>query len=210
MINLKEALADLNITCSGVIHVGGHKAQEYQEYKDAGLTHQVWIEANPHFFYEIINVIREDKNCVALNYAVFDEEKEIKFGLANNGASSSILPLKEHLKYYPNIRYDGYLQMTTKRLDKIIEDSSIDLSKHDGLVMDVQGVELRVLKSLGSLLNNFKFVQSEVNLEELYEGCCLIDELDEYLKSFGFERKITKLWDDGAVGWGDALYIKND
>jgi hypothetical protein len=47
-------------------------------------------------------------------------------------------------------------------------------------------------------------------LEELYEGCCLIDELDEYLKSFGFERKITKLWDDGAVGWGDALYIKND
>jgi hypothetical protein len=100
--------------------------------------------------------------------------------------------------------------MTTKRLDKIIEDSSIDLSKHDGLVMDVQGVELRVLKSLGSLLNNFKFVQSEVNLEELYEGCCLIDELDEYLKSFGFERKITKLWDDGAVGWGDALYIKND
>ncbi len=20
----------------------------------------------------------------------------------------------------------------------------------------------------------------------------------------------TKLWDDGAVGWGDALYIKND
>jgi FkbM family methyltransferase len=208
MINLKESLNEFNINCSGIIHVGGHKAQEYEEYKDAGLIHQVWIEANPNFFYEIINVIKEDNNCVALNYAVFDEEKEIKFGLANNGASSSILPLKEHLKYYPNIKYDEYLQMTTKRLDKIIEDNSIDLSKHDGLVMDVQGVELRVLKSLGSLLNNFKFVQSEVNLEELYEGCCLIDELDEYLKSFGFERKITKLWDDGAVGWGDALYIK--
>ena len=162
MINLKEALSELNIKCSGVIHVGGHKAQEYQEYKDAGLAHQVWIEANPHFFYEIKNVIKDDENCLALNYAVFDEEKEIQFGLANNGASSSILPLKEHLK------------------------------------------------SLGSLLNNFKFVQSEVNLEELYEGCCLIDELDEYLKGYGFERKITKLWDDGAVGWGDALYIKHD
>lgn len=97
--------------------------------------------------------------------------------------------------------------MKTKRLDKIIEDYSIDLLNHDGLVMDVQGVELRVLKSLGPLLSNFKFVQSEVNLEELYEGCCLIDELDEYLKGFGFERKITKLWDDGALKWGDALYI---
>ncbi len=139
MINLKESLYELGIECSGVIHVGGHKAQEYQEYKDAGLINQVWIEANPHFFYEIVNVIKNDENCIALNYAVFDEEKEIKFGLANNGASSSILPLKEHLKYYPNIKYDGYLQMTTKRLDKIIGDSSIDLSKHDGLVMDVQG-----------------------------------------------------------------------
>jgi len=208
MINLKEALPQFNIECSGVIHVGGHKAQEYQEYKDAGLIHQVWIEANPHFHYETINVIKEDSNCIALNYAVFDEEKEISFGLANNGQSSSILPLKEHLKYYPNIRYDGFLTITTKRLDKIIEENSLDTSKYDGLVMDVQGVELRVLKSLGDKLNNFKFVQSEVNLEELYEGCCLINELDDYLSSFGFERVITKLWDNGAVGWGDALYIK--
>lgn len=210
MINLKEALSEYGIKCLGVIHVGGHKAQEYQEYKNAGIVHQIWIEANPYFFHEILSVIRGDENCSVFNYAVFDEEKEINFGLANNGASSSILPLKKHIKYYPNIKYDGYLQMTTKRLDKIIEEHTIDLSKHDGLVMDVQGVELRVLKSLGSLLNKFKFVQSEVNLEELYEGCCLIDELDEYLRKYGFERKITKLWDDGAVGWGDALYIKND
>ncbi len=76
------------------------------------------------------------------------------------------------------------------------------------LLWTFRGVELRVLKSLGDLLHNFKFVQSEVNLEELYEGCCLIDELDEYLNNFGFKRTITKLWDDGAVGWGDALYIK--
>lgn len=208
MINLSETLPQFNIKCSGVIHVGGHKAQEYQEYKDAGLIHQVWIEANPHFHYETLNVIGQDENCLALNYAVFDEEKELDFGLANNGASSSILPLKGHLKYYPNIKYDGYLKLTTKRLDKIIDEHSIDLTKHDGLVIDVQGVELGVLKSLGQLLHNFKFVQSEVNLEELYEGCCLIGELDEYLLSFGFERTITKLWDDGAVGWGDALYIK--
>lgn len=208
MINLKESLFELNIRCSGVIHVGGHMAQEYQEYKDAGLVNQIWIEANPHYHNEIINVIKDDPSCVALNYAIFDEEKEVNFGLANNGASSSILPLKEHLKYYPNIKYDGYLKMITKRLDKIIEDLKIDLSIHDGLVMDVQGVELRVLKSLGSLVSNFKFIQSEINLEELYEGCCLVDELDEYLNNFGFERKITKLWDNGAVGWGDALYIK--
>jgi hypothetical protein len=41
MINLKESLNEFNINCSGIIHVGGHKAQEYEEYKDAGLIHQV-------------------------------------------------------------------------------------------------------------------------------------------------------------------------
>jgi hypothetical protein len=51
MINLKESLNEFNINCSGIIHVGGHKAQEYEEYKDAGLIHQVWIEAKPNFFY---------------------------------------------------------------------------------------------------------------------------------------------------------------
>lgn len=208
MIDLKESLKDLGITCSGIIHVGGHKAQEYQEYVNAGIKNQVWIEANPVYYNEILNVVGSDKNCLVFNYAVFDEEKEVDFGLSNNGASSSILPLKEHKKYYPNIQYDGYLKVKTKRLDNIIKENFIDLLKHDGLVMDVQGVELKVVKSLGDLLNKFKFIQSEVNLEELYEGCCLINELDEYLLKYGFERKITKLWDNGAVGWGDALYIK--
>lgn len=209
-IDLKKAFDEFNHHCTGVVHVGGYKAEEYFQYKSSGLINQIWIEANPSYYYDILQVISGDENSIALNYAVFDEEKEINFGIANNGASSSILPLKEHLKYYPNINYDGYIKMLTKRLDSIIEENSINISNYDFLVMDVQGVELNVLKSLGELINNFKFIQSEINLEELYEGCCLVDELDEYLLKYGFERKITKLWDNGSVGWGDALYVKNN
>jgi hypothetical protein len=54
------------------------------------------------------------------------------------------------------------------------------------------------------------FIVSEVNIEELYEGCCLIDDLDSYLLNFDFKRVKTILWDNGSVGWGDALYIKNN
>lgn len=208
MIDLKLAFEEYNISCQGVIHVGGHKAQEYHEYKDLGMINQVWIEANPQFYEEINRVILGDSDSICLNYAVFDEEKIVDFGVANNGASSSILPLKEHLKYYPNIQYNGYIKMKTKRLDNIIKEHSIDLLKHEGLVLDVQGVELMVLKSLGDLIDNFKFIQSEVNIEELYDGCPLIGEMDEFLNEKKFKRVITKLWDNGSVGWGDALYIK--
>jgi hypothetical protein len=208
MIDLISALKDNNIQPKGVIHVGGHKAQEYEEYKDAGLINQIWIEGNPHFHHEIISKIGEDKNVLIFNELIYDIEKEVKFGLANNGASSSILPLKVHKKYYPNIQYDGYILKTCKRLDNLMNDEKVDLSLYNGLVMDVQGVELNVIKSFGDNIKNLEFILSEVNVEELYEGCCLIEELDSYMKSYGFERIITDMWDDGAVGWGDALYIK--
>ena len=46
---------------------------------------------------------------------------------------------------------------------------------------------------------------AEVNRDELYKGCVLVEELDTYLLQFRFKRVIT-----GWAGdtWGDALYIK--
>ena len=35
--------------------------------------------------------------------------------------------------------------------------------------MDVQGVELNVIKSFGDNIKNLEFIQSEVNVEELYK-----------------------------------------
>jgi len=208
MINLSEELPKFNILAKGVIHVGGHQGQEYDEYKTSGFVKQIWIEGNPSFSDQMIQKFGSDKDVLIFNELIFDEEKEVKFGLANNGASSSILPLKEHIKYYPNIRYDGYLTKKCKRLDVLINENEININDYNGLVMDVQGVELHVLKSFEQYIKQMDFIQSEVNIEELYEGCCLIEDFDKYLLSFGFKRVVTKLWDDGAVGWGDALYIK--
>lgn len=208
IINLKEEILKHNIKCEGIIHVGGHKGQEYEEYLDCGIYKQIWIEAIPSFYEEIKAKLINDENCLVINATVYDIEKEIYFNVANNGASSSILDLKKHKEYYPYIIYDGKIKMKTKRLDNLVKEFNIDLNLYNGLSIDVQGVELNVLKSFGNNLNNFSFIQSEVNVEELYEKCSLINEIDDYLKLFNFTRVSTKMWDDGAVGWGDALYIK--
>lgn len=208
MINLSQELPKFNITPSGVIHIGGHQGQEYEEYKTVGFSNQIWVEGNPTFYYQMVDKFGSDTNTKIFNELIFDVEKEVEFGLANNGASSSILPLKEHKKYYPNIKYDGFLTRKCKRLDTLLDENNINIEDYNGLVMDVQGVELNVLKSFEKYISHMDFIQSEVNVEELYEGCCLIDDFDNCLSTFGFKRVITKLWDDGAVGWGDALYIK--
>ena len=71
--------------------------------------------------------------------------------------------------------------------------------------MDIQGVELKALKSLGNLIGKVSVIYTEVNKKEVYKGCDLIEDIDHYLASYGF-RRISTRWVLGA-GWGDALYL---
>jgi hypothetical protein len=71
--------------------------------------------------------------------------------------------------------------------------------------MDVQGYELEVLKGSKKTLENVEYIYTEVNRANVYDGCVQIEELDSFLRGFGFGRKETN-WE--GVTWGDALYIK--
>ena len=46
----------------------------------------------------------------------------------------------------------------------------------------------------------------EVNRDEVYEGCPMVEDLDRFLSDFGFERVGTH-WQ--SQSWGDAIYAKN-
>ena len=61
------------------------------------------------------------------------------------------------------------------------------------------------LKGMGQLLNHFSACYLEVNKLELYKGCGLVPDIDQFLSGFGFTRVKTK-WTKN--GWGEALYIK--
>jgi hypothetical protein len=74
------------------------------------------------------------------------------------------------------------------------------------LNIDVQGVELNVIKSLGDAIDEFDFIYTEVNIAEVYKGCCLLNEIDVYLESKGFTRVTIKMTRND---WGDAFYMKN-
>ena len=73
--------------------------------------------------------------------------------------------------------------------------------------IDVQGYELEVFRGAKNTLNNIQYVMTEVNRAELYKNCCMVEELDEFLGKYSFERKETT-WEGQT--WGDALYIKNE
>ena len=67
-------------------------------------------------------------------------------------------------------------------------------------------MELKAMKSMGDFIKKFDYIYTEVNTEYVYKDCALMDEIDEYLNTYGFKRCITQMCEN--FGWGDAFYIK--
>jgi len=187
----------------GILHVGAHDCEEMEEYNKNGCSKIVWVEGNPKL---VEKIKKRDPTINIKNYLVSDvDDTDITFHIANNGQSSSILELGTHANYYRDITYIDHIQCRTKRIDTMYEIENVPRNFANFLNVDVQGAELLVLKSMGTLLNEFDYLYLEVNSEHVYKECCLVDEIDEYVKPFGFVRVDTR-WT--GQRWGDAFYLK--
>ena len=135
--------------------------------------------------------------------AVWEENGvPLKLHIASNSQSTSLLNFGSHTDSYPDITYVSEINVSTKRLDSLIK-----LDEMPNFInLDIQGVELSAIKSLGPLLDAVNYIYTEVNKVEVYEGCTLVDDLDRYLLSEGFKRVTTRWY--LKEGWGDALYIR--
>lgn len=189
----------------GVLHVGSHYAEERDDYIAAGIVRRVWVDANPLIAQELSQKISSTNDTVVLAAVSEFDNETVRFNVANNGQSSSILPMKLHRNFYDGIFYTGHYEMKTVSLKTLLENipQSEDL---DMINLDIQGVELRSLRGLGDRIGQFRAIYTEVNTLELYENCDLMHELDEYLASRGFEKIGFMMYSDH--GWGDALYIR--
>lgn len=199
-IDIGEVLDDAKPI--GIIHAGAHLAEELPLYQERGIDNRCWIEADPVIFQKLIQILPQ--RDVALNMAVCDEDKILEFYLMDNGQSSSLLVPTLHLNRYPDIKQSGTIKVFGRKFDTLINEGFINLSQYDFLYMDLQGAEFKALLGFEEYIKNIKYIMSEVNYEELYSGCTLIDKFDAYLANFGFVKQWATIHE--AVGWGDAYY----
>jgi len=76
------------------------------------------------------------------------------------------------------------------------------------IAMDLQGYELNALKSLGTSLQNVKYIITEVCIESTYKGGCNFTELYSFLSQFGFNYTVSdkfgaNLPDTNIKGWSE-------
>jgi len=211
IFDLNSVEKHTGIKITGAIHVGAFLAEELTQYRSLGLVNTILFEPQKKLF-DIVN-----SKCIfkerAFNVALGSEEDVVGMfisdregGVSNGaGASSSILAPKKHLTEHPEVTFPSKESINVKRFDKFIQENEIDISNHNLLNVDVQGYELEVLKGMGEELNKIQIIIAEVNRDEMYEGCPMIEDIDEYLEGFGFQR-IAVQWQ--SESWGDALYLK--
>lgn len=207
LIPYSQLVQKFNLKVTGILHIGAHDCEELSAYNSCGVPTEntYWVEA--------MNIkIKQNKQRIGdkLNIyqcVVYDEnDKEVEFNITNNGESSSILPFGSHARNHPHVKVVYQETLKTTRLDKLIEDNQIPIEKLNFVNLDIQGVELRGLKSMEKHLQHVDYIYTEVNTEQVYQGCDEVDQIDEYLKQFGFERLATRVYEQ--YGWGDAFYIK--
>jgi FkbM family methyltransferase len=204
-MDIRDLHEEFNLKIKGLLQVGSFNAGEYIPFREIGTSNFIFIDANPEVIPNLTRTLGED--CKIFNNLVADRDDELyTFHIANHPQSSSMLKFDKHREYHPE--YSDIVKTITLNsimLDTLIKKESIDISKYNCLMMDVQGAEMMVLRGFEENLKHIDYIYTELNFDSMYEGCCLEPEFTLYLKNKGFN--LVK-WFDTGFGWGDGLYIK--
>jgi hypothetical protein len=128
------------------------------------------IQAYPQ--YNTINVAASDvTGAVDFNAGIFGQE-------ANVGISSVLTRTLNDTFISEKVKVNAV------RMDELMLSSNID--GFDLAKIDVEGFAMQVLKGFGDKLRKFKALQLELEIQEVWEGQSLYQDVVDYLRDFRF------------------------
>jgi FkbM family methyltransferase len=170
-----------------VVHVGANEGQERDLYARYGLT-VFWIEPIPSVFEQLCVELQPFPKQKAFKALILDRDGiDCTLHVAsNNGASSSIFRMNRHRELWPEISFTHDISVKSTTLPNLIKSRSLDLGRNAALILDTQGSELLILQGAVSVLNDFKYVKTEVADFDSYYGCCKMPDLLRFMNQHGF------------------------
>lgn len=207
---MSQLVREFNVKPKAVLHVGAHLGEEAQDYQAAGVARVFWVEANPDLIEPLSQHVSAFPGQRAVQATVSDIDNEpVILQTSTFSMASSILPFKRHLDFYPSMPVTGLIQDYSITVDTLLELQD-EPPVFDMANLDVEGAELHVLRGMASVMPSLRWIYTEVNHEEMYEGCVLVPQMDEYLARFGFKRVVIADAYVGSsmMGFADALYAR--
>ncbi len=184
------------IPIRGVIHVGANDGYEIDWYLKLGIKHVFAVEPESSAFEKLTQKFKGVSEVLCYLGALGDTEclgvlkvPEVeKFGSTNGSTLLTELPLGRSVMGM-DYDYRGRQEVavtTFARLAALFPDV-LWPGNYNCLVIDVQGMELQVLKGFGSYLNGMDCLNIECSETPIYEGEAPASEVVAWLGERGFE-----------------------
>lgn len=208
-IKLHDLIQKYSLDIKGIIHVGAHHGEEYDDYKQAGVNDIVLVECSKPALEVLTRRFAGNKDVTIYGWAFGEQNKTgvpLYVETANSGQSNSLLEPLKHLEDFPSIVFTGQELVNIRMMDDF---PRLRKGTHNFLNIDTQGSELDVIKGGIQTLGHIDYVYTEINRAEMYKDCAMINEMDDFLSDYGFQR-VETFWCDGgnAGNWGDGFYIR--
>jgi len=182
MNDINDFLSDV----TRIIHIGADVGQEIELY-DQHKLYVAWIDCNPETYNKLLLKLARHYRQTAYKALITDRDYEdYNFYVANNGASSSILPMQLHAEIWKRVHFIYTITLRSITLPTLLSNNKVDETSFDALVLDTQGSELLILKGAIPMLSYFKYIKVEVPDFESYKGCCQINDLATFMQSHNF------------------------
>jgi FkbM family methyltransferase len=179
---------DLVRTVDVVLDVGANIGQYALEVRLAGFQGRI-ISFEPLAapFAELCRRARHDDRWVCRRVALGDADGNQRMHVARNTWSSSLLDIEVRaVAAVPDSAYVRTEDVQTSKLDSLQEELLGDTDRVF-LKLDVQGLELKVLRGAQRFLRQVHAIESELSVASLYRGQPLITDMLQELRHCGFE-----------------------
>ena len=196
-----------------IFDVGANVGQTTQKYRKLFPEASVYgFEPFPEVFAKYLRAFAGDRQVHPENIALSNKNGDAKFFLNSLHYTNSLLP--------NNTRYTAamgsYEPVATTRVKTETLDSyciAHTIERIDILKMDVQGGELLVLEGAREYLRSGRItlIYAEVEFVPIYENQPLLDDLERFLKQYGYAlHKIYNIssWDSHGVVAADAIFVR--
>jgi len=159
----------------------GHDTAYVSQFWNLSPSSCYIIEAHPECF---LNIINQYPQFQSLNIAASDKTAPVTFnagvfGKEENIGISSLLTRTLSPFTSEQVEIDGW------RMEDVMEQLQVD--SFDFMKIDVEGLGLQVLEGFGTKIKNTKYIQIELETQQVWEGQSYYDDVVTYLNNLGFE-----------------------
>lgn len=189
----------------GVVHVGSHRGEELEQYFSEGRS--------PIICFEPQELMAKDSRVHIVYMALGERSGRMKLRIPRHlhdpneldtQSASGLMLIPDRARdigWTPTecvvqgvhvIRFDEWAKLCR------FESGSCSL-----LAIDVQGMELQVLRGAGEYLEGFDEIVAECSQPPIYEGGASTSEVAKFLKKYGFKQASP------TVPHGDIKFIRS-